>query len=52
MVLSEVQSQISAGNIEQASEKVSESINTLKYILKNNCSLAKCEEALSYYESK
>lgn len=30
MVMSEIQSQIEAGNIQQASEKLAESINTLK----------------------
>ena len=52
MVLSEIQSEIEAGNIEQAREKLSESIGTLKYIIKNNCSLAKCEKALRQYETK
>lgn len=52
IVLSEIQSQIEAGNIEQARGKLSESISTLKYILKNNCSLAKCEKALSNHEGK
>ena len=52
MVMSEIQSQIEAGNIQQASEKLAESINTLKYILKNNCNLAKCEKALSDYERR
>ena len=51
-VLSVIQSEINAGNIELAKKKLAESISTLEYILKNNCSLAKCEEALSNYASK
>lgn len=52
MIFSEIEFQIEEGNIEKAKEKLAEAISTLKYILNNNCNLAKCQEALSNYEKK
>mgnify|MGYP003384326803 CR=1 FL=1 len=51
-LLLEVQSLISADDIDQANIKLSEATKTMAYILEKNCSLAKCEEALRKYESK
>jgi hypothetical protein len=50
-LLSEVKSLISAGETDQAIMKLSEAADTLVYILKNNCALPKCEEALRDHES-
>jgi len=51
-LLSEVQLLLESGEITQANDKLSESIETSLYILQNNCNLPKCEEALRSYESK
>jgi hypothetical protein len=42
---------INNGQVEDANKKLDESINTLKYILKNNCKIEKCKEALSFYQT-
>lgn len=49
-VLSEVQMLLKSGEVTQANAKLSESMDTLVYILQNNCNLLKCEEALRNYE--
>ena len=49
-LLSEVQFLLKSGEIDQATAKLSESTETLVYILQNNCNLPKCEEALRNYE--
>ena len=51
-LLSEAQLLLKSGEIAQANAKLSESAETLVYILQNNCSLPKCEEALRSYEHK
>lgn len=49
-VLSEVESLVAAGEVDLARQKLVEATDTLVYILKENCALEKCEEALSIYE--
>ena len=51
-LLSEVQSLLKSGEIKKAKAKISESTETLVYILQNNCDLPKCEEALRGYQRK
>ena len=51
-LLSEVRLLLNAGEVSQANNKLSESVDTLVYILQKNCTLPKCEEALRNYERK
>ena len=51
-LLSEVQSLIKAGELGKANTKLTEATETFVYILKNNCTLPKCEAALRNHESK
>lgn len=48
-LLSDVQLLLESGDIAQANAKLSESAETLVYILEHNCDLPKCEEALRRY---
>ncbi|WP_044618990.1 hypothetical protein [Gynuella sunshinyii] len=48
--LSEVQMLLKSGEVTQANSKLSESVETLVYILQKNCNLPKCHEALRNYE--
>ena len=51
-LLSELELLLESGEIAQAKVKLSEANKTLVYILQDNCSLPKCEEALRSYEKK
>lgn len=50
--ISEVQSLINSGNISEASAKLSERAEALRYILSTNCNLEKCKDALKTYETE
>ncbi|OOZ38040.1 hypothetical protein BOW53_16705 [Solemya pervernicosa gill symbiont] len=49
-LVSEVQSQLAAGDLAAASKQLNEAADTYIYILKNNCKLEKCKQALKHHQ--
>ena len=50
-LITEVQSLINSGEVEAAKKQLNEAATSFRYILKNNCNLAKCKQALYQNET-